>query len=100
MNDFSVIGSDPNNLGTVPIYTFDINLDAESGFQAEVVGEHPEPSGHPHLEGYRSDSVEYFAVREDTKAGTFYWGPYATWNAAKSVVEERGAGRVINLSLI
>ena len=53
---------------------------------------------HPNLEGM--DKGEFFAVIEQSNGSTFYWGPYATRNAAQSVLDERKIGRVVQLRQI
>lgn len=93
-NDYSAIGTDP--YGYVNITTFDVNFDAVSGFGVQE----KEEALHPHLEGYEDTRTQWFAVVEATPSGDFYWGPYATRNAAASVLAERGTGRVIHMNLI
>lgn len=83
---------------TDDIQTFTVNFTPTEGLSVSPPERIEEPAPHPNLEGMKPG--DYWAVVEHSKKGSFYWGPYATKNAAQSVVEERGIGHVVHLSQI
>lgn len=90
---------DPYDYEGLDIYNLDASYVVENGFVTLVSGESSRPA-HPHLEGYSSSPLEYWAVLEASPSGEYLWGPYITKPAAQSVIDERGKGRIVHMSLI
>ena len=76
---------DPYNYEGIDIYTFDVNFDKKFGFNVEapeLSGPETSSAAHPHLEGFKNGELFVVATPDEI------FGPYATRNAAQSLLED------------